>query len=145
MFPCFSLLFVDKLLFSCCLVSHLRPFLVSNSVSFPVSRSISRLFSPRFQKNWSCPPLVPSMAPVTLSLLPPVLLVPLDQGHPRLSIACVSSGTVTGCKDQFRLSLKEHRSLHLICALSEVLHACLLSSHAHLCGLVVLSFIKKHK
>ena len=47
---------------------------------------------------------------VTLSLIPPVLLVPLDLGHPRLSQACVSSGIVTGCKDQFRLSLKEHRS-----------------------------------
>ena len=83
---------------------------------------------------------------MTLSLLSPVLLIPLVQGHPRLSIACVSSGTVTEYKDQLRLSLKEHRSLHLICALSEVLPACSLSSSAHLCGLVVLSFIlKKHK
>ena len=47
---------------------------------------------------------------VTLSLLHPVLLIPLHLGHPRLSKASVPSGIVAGCKDQFRLSLKEHGS-----------------------------------
>ena len=73
-FPCFSCFFVvEKICFLSHLFSHLRPFLVSNSVLFPISRpflvsnsilfpisrSISCLVSSCLVfKKWSRPPLM---------------------------------------------------------------------------------------
>ena len=133
--PWLSLLLLPSsfiLFIPCCpagLVSHVRVFsgalCAASRSRLPSLESppLRASRSPRKAQRCPVPGVVEPPGPVlfvnvTLSLLPPVLLVPLDQGHPRLSIACVSSGTVTGCKDQFRLSLKEHRSLQTVVILT---------------------------